>query len=90
MVIRRVYPNQDEMEKKLLPSAIAFISDNTTDEQYQRIYLDRIDITERAINTILKESDTFGLKEPRPREEETEIGAGFDRFKVWRRKRVKN
>jgi len=90
MVIRRVYPEYEKVEKKLICEHIFWNLDNNPNEFRQKSFLSDVNELINAVNTILEEDKIFGLKDFKPIKEktETEVKVGIkDSF--WRRKRNK-
>jgi seryl-tRNA(Sec) selenium transferase len=88
MVIRRIYPNSAEVEKKLLPREI-YIAPSTPYVR-QKSYLNEIRTTKDAIDVILRESELFGFEDLTPIKErrETEWKAGLGNILSFRKKKT--
>jgi hypothetical protein len=88
MVIRRVYPNYEDVEKKLFPRGI-YIATGTS--QYdQHDYIRDIEKIIGAIDIILEEFELFGFQdfEPVKKKIESELKLGI-KNSFWRRKTQK-
>ena len=90
MAVRRIYPNFQEVEKRLFPHRVFAVTTNTDDHYWQKMYLDKIKIISRAIDTILAESQLFGLEDFTPEKEKVESEVEVSTRKIgWRRTKKK-
>ena len=75
-IIDRIYPEKDAKElKNRLMHKSWIITENETDEYWQKFYLNKIDLVTRVIDTILKEYELFGFDDFKPIKEKVETEA---------------
>jgi hypothetical protein len=89
MVIRRIYPNPDVVEKKLFPPPIFMVTESTPDSYFQDGYIDDIHQAKKAIDTILEEKELFGFEDftPEKIKKETEWQLGSEKIGGFFRKK---
>ena len=91
MIIRRIYPNHQEIEKKYFPLQISISFGNAEhdEKQSQDHYLKRIDDCERSIMLIQLEFIIFGFDfQPLKEKIEKEYQLGSERFGGFFRKKT--
>ena len=90
MIIRRIYPNYKQVEGEMFPDQFFVVTDDTDDSYWQELYLDRVKIIDKAIDTILAESELFGLEDFTPEKEKSESEVEVSTRRIgWRRKKTK-
>ena len=89
MVIRRVYPNYEKVEKKWIEDFIIWNDDGNSSQFRKESFLRDVNDLIIAVNTILEEDEIFGLKDftPIKEKEEKEYQIGSERFGGFFRKK---